>query len=68
LFELAAKARIGPAQGFAEFVAAFGLVVAILAESRFRQEAIPVALGLHITVILFSECRGNAWIVLVFSP
>jgi len=49
LFELAVKARTGPAQWFAEFVATFGLIVTILSVSRFRQEAIPVAVGLYIT-------------------
>jgi glycerol uptake facilitator-like aquaporin len=49
LLELAVKARSGPGQWFAEFIATFGLVVAILAVSRFRSEAIPVAVGLYIT-------------------
>jgi glycerol uptake facilitator-like aquaporin len=49
LFELAVKARSGAAQAFAEFVATFGLIVIILAVSRFRNEAIPVAVGLYIT-------------------
>ena len=49
LFELAVKARTGPAQWFAEFVATFGLIVTVLSVSRFRQEAIPVAVGLYIT-------------------
>jgi glycerol uptake facilitator-like aquaporin len=49
LFELAVKARTGPAQWFAEFVATFGLIVTILAVSRFKREAIPVAVGLYIT-------------------
>jgi glycerol uptake facilitator-like aquaporin len=49
LFELAIKARTGPAQWFAEFVATFGLIVTILALARFKSEAIPVAVGLYIT-------------------
>ena len=49
LFELAVKVRTGPAQWFAEFVATFGLIVTILAVSRFKSEAIPVAVGLYIT-------------------
>jgi glycerol uptake facilitator-like aquaporin len=49
LLELAVKARTGPAQWFAEFVATFGLIVTILAVSRFNREAIPVAVGLYIT-------------------
>ena len=49
LLQLAAKARTGPAQWFAEFVATFGLLVTILAVVRFRIEAIPYAVGLYIT-------------------
>lgn len=49
LLEVAIKARTGPAQWFAEFVATFGLIITILAVSRFRKEAIPVAVGLYIT-------------------
>jgi glycerol uptake facilitator-like aquaporin len=49
LLELGLKARTGPAQWFAEFVATFGLLVVILAVSRFRSGAIPVAVGLYIT-------------------
>ncbi len=49
LFEVAVKARTGPAQWFAEFVATFGLIITILAVSRFKGEAIPVAVGLYIT-------------------
>jgi glycerol uptake facilitator-like aquaporin len=49
LLELAVKARGGPAQWFAEFVATFGLIVTILAVSRFRSETIPIAVGLYIT-------------------
>ena len=49
LFQLAAKARTGPAQWFAEFVATFGLLLTILTLVRFRVEAIPFAVGLYIT-------------------
>src|SRR5215207_6963164 len=49
LFQLAGKARTGPAQWFAEFVATFGLLMTILAVVRFRVEAIPFAVGLYIT-------------------
>jgi glycerol uptake facilitator-like aquaporin len=49
LIEFGIKARTGPAQWFAEFVATFGLLVTILAISRFRNEAVPVAVGLYIT-------------------
>lgn len=49
LLELGLKARTGPAQWFAEFVATFGLLVVILAVSRFKSEATAVAVGLYIT-------------------
>jgi glycerol uptake facilitator-like aquaporin len=49
VLQLAAKARTGPAQWFAEFVATFGLLTTILAVVRFRVEAIPFAVGLYIT-------------------
>ena len=49
LLEFAVKARTGPAQWFAEFIATFGLIVTILSVSRFKSEAIPVAVGLYIT-------------------
>jgi glycerol uptake facilitator-like aquaporin len=49
LLEFAIKPRTGPAQWFAEFVATFGLIITILAVSRFKSEAIPFAVGLYIT-------------------
>jgi glycerol uptake facilitator-like aquaporin len=49
LIEFGIKARTGPAQWFAEFVATFGLLVMILAISRFKNEAVPLAVGLYIT-------------------
>jgi len=49
LLQLATKARTGPAQWFAEFVATFGLLVTILAVVRYRIEAVPFAVGLYIT-------------------
>ena len=49
LFQLAAKARTGAAQWFAEFVATFGLIVTIATVVRFRVEMIPFAVGLYIT-------------------
>jgi glycerol uptake facilitator-like aquaporin len=49
LLQISQCARTGPAQWFAEFVATFGLLVTILAVSRFRSEAMPVAVGLYIT-------------------
>ncbi|MEO0679788.1 MAG: MIP/aquaporin family protein [Pseudomonadota bacterium] len=47
--QLSFTARTGPAQWFAEGVAAFGLVAAILAGLRFRPEAVPWLVGLYIT-------------------
>jgi len=49
LLQLAATARTGAAQWFAEFVATFGLLATILTVVRFRIEAIPYAVGLYIT-------------------
>ena len=49
LLEFAVKTRTGSAQWFAEFVATFGLIVTILAVSRFKADAIPVAVGFYIT-------------------
>ena len=49
LLQLAAKARTGPAQWFAEVVATAGLLVTILAVVRFRIEATAYAVGLYIT-------------------
>ena len=44
LLQLAAKARTGPAQWFAEFVATFGLLVTILAVVRFWVRRSPTRL------------------------
>ena len=41
LIELAVKARTGPAQWFAEFVATFGLIVTILAVVAFQERGDP---------------------------
>jgi glycerol uptake facilitator-like aquaporin len=49
LFELSAKSRSGAAQCFAEIVATFGLIVVVMAVSRFRSQAIALAVGLYIT-------------------
>ena len=49
LVEFSIRARTGPAQWFAEFIATFGLMITILAVSRFRAEATPFAVGLYIT-------------------
>lgn len=49
LLQLATKARTGPPQWLAEFVATFGLLLAILSIARTRSDAIPFAVGLYIT-------------------
>jgi glycerol uptake facilitator-like aquaporin len=49
LWQLSTTARTGPAQWFAEFVAGFGLLVAILGAVKFKPEAVPTAVGLYIT-------------------
>ncbi len=46
---LSSNARTGPAQWWAELVATFGLLMAILGGLRFRAEAIPWLVGLYIT-------------------
>jgi glycerol uptake facilitator-like aquaporin len=49
LLDASLKARTGGAQWLAEGVAAFGLVVTILAGLRFNRPAIPWLVGLYIT-------------------
>jgi glycerol uptake facilitator-like aquaporin len=49
IFQVSARLRDGPAQGFAEFVATFGLIGTILGSLRFRPEATPWMVGLYIT-------------------
>ncbi len=49
LIEASTRARTGGAQWFAEGVAAFGLVIAILAGLRFQRSAVPWLVGLYIT-------------------
>jgi glycerol uptake facilitator-like aquaporin len=48
LWQLSTTARTGAAQWFAEFVAAFGLLVTILGAVRFKPDAVPTAVGLYI--------------------
>jgi glycerol uptake facilitator-like aquaporin len=48
ILQISAKARDGAAQGFAECVATFGLIGAILSIQRHRPEFTPVAVGLYI--------------------
>jgi len=49
LIQFSTTARTGPSQWFAEFVAAFGLLVTILGCVRFRPDFVAVAAGLYIT-------------------
>jgi glycerol uptake facilitator-like aquaporin len=49
LIDLSMKARTGGAQWFAEAVAAFGLIITILAGIRFQRAAVPSLVGLYIT-------------------
>lgn len=48
IFQISSTLRAGPAQGFAEFVATFGLVGTILGVARSRPDFIPMAVGLYI--------------------
>jgi glycerol uptake facilitator-like aquaporin len=49
ILQFSTKLRDGPAQAFAEFVATFGLIAAILGSIRFRPDATPMIVGLYIT-------------------
>ena len=49
LWQLSTTARSGRAQWFAEFVAAFGLLVTILGCVKFKPESVPAAVALYIT-------------------
>ena len=49
LLQLSTKVRTGPSQWFAEWVAAFGLVLTILLTVRVRSDAVAAAVGLYIT-------------------
>nr|WP_299854569.1 MIP/aquaporin family protein [Sphingomonas bacterium] len=49
LLQISSKLRDGPAQGFAEGVATFGLIGTIIGTQRSRPEFTPVAVGLYIT-------------------
>jgi glycerol uptake facilitator-like aquaporin len=49
VLQVSAKARSGPAQWFAEWVAAFGLVVTILLTLRANAAAVATSVGLYIT-------------------
>jgi glycerol uptake facilitator-like aquaporin len=49
LLQVSTRLRDGPAQGWSEFVATFGLLTTILGTIRFRPEVTPFAVGLYIT-------------------
>ena len=49
ILQISTKLRDGPAQGFSEFIATFGLIATILGTLRFREAFTPVAVGLYIT-------------------
>jgi glycerol uptake facilitator-like aquaporin len=49
VLQVSAKVRTGPAQWFAEWVAAFGLVVTILLTLRANASAVAASVGLYIT-------------------
>ncbi|UZW54155.1 aquaporin family protein [Sphingobium sp. JS3065] len=49
LMQISPKLRDGPAQGFSEFVATFGLIGTILGTERSRPAFVPLAVGLYIT-------------------
>ena len=49
ILQISTKLRDGPAQGFSEFVATFGLIGTIFGTQRSRPEFTPVAVGLYIT-------------------
>jgi glycerol uptake facilitator-like aquaporin len=49
VLDISMKARTGGAQWFAEAMAAFGLIVTILAGIRFQRNAVPWLVGLYIT-------------------
>jgi glycerol uptake facilitator-like aquaporin len=48
IWQISTRLRDGPAQAFAEFVATFGLIAAILGSIRFRPDATPMIVGLYI--------------------
>lgn len=49
ILQISTKLRAGPAQGFSEGVATFGLIATILGSIRFRPDATPLMVGLYIT-------------------
>ena len=49
VLQLSSTARTGGAQWFAEFVAAFGLLLTIIGAVHFKPDTVPTAVGLYIT-------------------
>jgi glycerol uptake facilitator-like aquaporin len=49
LLQVSTKLRAGPSQWFSEWVAAFGLVMAVLLTSKANRAAVAAAVGLYIT-------------------
>lgn len=49
LWQVSTRLREGAAQGFAEFVATFGLLGTIFGTQRSQPESTPIAVGLYIT-------------------
>ena len=49
MFQTSGKVRTGSAQWFSEWVAAFGLLLTILATIQFKKDAVPISVGLYIT-------------------
>jgi glycerol uptake facilitator-like aquaporin len=49
ILQVSTKLRDGPAQGFSEGVATFGLIATILGSLRFKPSATPMMVGLYIT-------------------
>lgn len=49
ILQISSKLREGPAQGFSEFIATFGLIGTIFGTQRSRPEFTPIAVGLYIT-------------------
>jgi len=49
VLQVSTKLRSGPAQGFSEFIATFGLLGTIFGCLRFRPDFVPMAVGLYIT-------------------
>lgn len=49
IFQTSQKLRSGPAQGFSEIIATFGLLMVIFGGIRHRVDAVPALVGMYIT-------------------